>query len=670
MPDAQTALRERFTWFLLLRLGITTCLLGAVFLSFHHRSFTTPPERMILGVIGFTYLVSLTAGLLLTRVRNLPFLIYTQVVFDPLFCIGIILLTGGLESPFAFLYHLTILNAAFLLFRRGALVAATLAALSYGGAVNLLYYGILPHAEFSSSTLILVAPLPGLELTARLAVMLLSFYLIGFLGSYLTVRLSQVETLLVERDLAFGHLTSLYQGIIQHLESGLLITNSKGVIEYANNAVAEILGVQVATLRGKTVADFFPILRDTTPQKGPLEFMFLGPEDTAERSLRLTCATLNDTYGQSIGTLYSVQDITSVKTLERCLQEAQELEFLVSQKNREPLETFAGLVGQSDAMNKLYQLITKVAESTSSVLIIGESGTGKELVAHAVHDKGPRANHPFVPVNCGAIPESLMESELFGHVKGAFTGAVNNRLGLFREADGGTIFLDEIGEMPLPLQVKLLRVLQEREVTPVGGNKGGHVDIRVIAATNRDLEAEVAAGRFRQDLYYRLNVITLSTPPLRERMGDLPLLIHHFLVRSATTNGKTPHQISPQAMRILLDYHYPGNIRELENIIQHAVTMAEEETIRGKDFPAHLQTPAVPHGEDSAQTKELSNHSPQVSTDFFGKGISLDDELETYEQNILRAALAKTGGVQKRAAEVLGINYRSLRHRLQKYHLQ
>lgn len=670
MSASQTALRERFTWFLLLRLGITTCLLGAVFLSFQHRSFATSSERMVLGVIGFTDLVSLTAGLLLTRVRNLPLLIYTQVVFDPLFSTGIILLTGGLESPYAFLYHLTILNAAFLLFRRGALVAATLAALCYGGAVDLLYYGILPHPEFSSPTLIVAGPLPGLELTARLAIMLLSFYLIAFLGSYLTHRLSQVETLLVERDLAFGHLSSLYQGIIQHLESGLLITNSKGVIEYANNAVAEILGTQAPTLSGKTVADLFPILRGTALQKAPLEFMFLGSEDTAERALRLTCATLNDTYGQGIGTLYSVQDITSVKTLERCLKEAQELESLVIQKAGEPLETFAGLVGQSDAMNKLYQLITKVAESTSSVLIIGESGTGKELVAHAIHDKGPRSSHPFVPVNCGAIPESLIESELFGHVKGAFTGAANTRLGLFREADGGTIFLDEIGELPLPLQVKLLRVLQEREVTPIGGNKGIHVDIRVIAATNRDLEAEVAAGRFRQDLYYRLNVISLSTPPLRERMGDLPLLIHHFLVRSAAASGKVPHQISPQAMRILLDYHYPGNIRELENIIQHAVTMAEEETIRSKDFPSHLQTPAFSSGEEASPTKEPRNHQPQVSTDFFAKGISLDDELETYEQNILRAALEKSGGVQKRAAEVLGINYRSLRHRLQKYHLQ
>jgi two-component system response regulator PilR (NtrC family) len=327
------------------------------------------------------------------------------------------------------------------------------------------------------------------------------------------------------------------------------------------------------------------------------------------------------------------------------------------------------LVGRSEEMNKVYQIISKVADSTSTILVIGESGTGKELVAHAIHDQGPRVRHPFIPVNCGAIPESLMESELFGHIKGAFTGAINNRPGLFREADGGTLFLDEIGELPLSLQVKLLRVLQEREVTPVGSNKGVHVHVRVIAATNRDLEAEVAAGRFRQDLFYRLNVISIDVPPLRDRVGDLPLLISHFLVRFASANGKSPHQLSPQAMRVLLDYHYPGNIRELENIIQHAVTMAEGDTIRSKDFPAYLHRPIPPHTENSSKTEEQTDNRADTSIDFFSKGVSLDVELESYEQNILRAALEKAGGVQKKAAEVLGINYRSLRHRLQKYHL-
>ena len=383
--------------------------------------------------------------------------------------------------------------------------------------------------------------------------------------------------------------------------------------------------------------------------------------------LRLVQSSLTDTYGNQIGALYSVQDVTGVKALERGLKEAQEFERLGTSRE-ETVENFAGLVGRSEAMNKVYQLVAKVAGSTSTVLISGESGTGKELVARAIHDKSLRAGRPFVPVNCGAIPESLIESELFGHVKGAFTGAINNRSGLFREAEGGTIFLDEIGELPLALQVKLLRVLQEREVTPVGSNKGIHVDVRVVAATNRNLEAEIAVGRFREDLFYRLNVITIPLPPLRERTGDLPLLIHHFLAQFSATNGKTVKHVSPQAMKTLLEHSYPGNIRELENLIQHAVTMAEEETIHCEDFPASLQNRPQNGLRVTVSTGVTQNGNGHQS-DFFGKGVSLDAELEEYEQSILQAALEKAGGVQKKAAEFLGINYRSLRHRLQKYHL-
>ncbi|MBM4255172.1 MAG: PAS domain S-box protein [Deltaproteobacteria bacterium] len=503
----------------------------------------------------------------------------------------------------------------------------------------------------------------------RLTGILVSFYVIAFLGSYLTLRVFQVEKLLAERDLEFGHLSSLYQGVVQHLESGLLITNSKGIIEYANSAVGEITGTPVDTLLGKAIVEHFPTLPETKITEKPFEFTFQGHDDNSERVLRLTCSALNDTYGNGIGMLYSIQDITSIKALERSLHAAQEAEYTVVWSEGERVEAFAGLIGRSEVMNKVYQLITKVADSTSTVLIVGESGTGKELVAQAVHNEGQRAKHVFIPVNCGAIPESLIESELFGHLKGSFTGATTNRLGLFREAHGGTLFLDEIGELPLSMQVKLLRVLQEREVTPIGSNKGVHVDVRVIAATNRDLEAEVTAGRFRQDLFYRLNVISLSLPPLRERPGDLPLLIHHFLVRFASASGKSLPQISPQAMRILLDYHYPGNIRELENIIQHAVTMAEEDIIRSKDLTAHLHTLSRIHIESSSNSTAQKASSQETSTDFFSKGVSLDAELEAYEQTILRAALEKAGGVQKKAAEVLGINYRSLRHRLHKYHL-
>jgi PAS domain S-box-containing protein len=669
LDTINSSLQRRLQWFLLGRAGITTCLLGATVLLYYrnHPGAAASSGDLVLAAIGCTYFFSLVSGLLLTRVRNLPLFSYAQVVFDTLFVTGIVLLTGGLESPFSFLYHLAILNAAVLLFRPGALLAATLAALCYGGTVNLLYHRLLPPFGLDATAQLLLGPPPGLHIVIQLVVNLASFYVIAFLGSYLTQTLSQAETLLAERDLAFGRLSSLYQGVIQNLESGVLVTDATGSVEYANGPMGEIVGSPPDRLIGREVEEIFPVLPPAQPLAAPFEFAFQENGSGHTFILRATQSILSDTYGNRIGTLYNVQDVTGVKELERELKEVVESEAGISLEEPPLQESFAGLIGCSDGMNKVYQLITKVAESTTTVLITGESGTGKELVARAIHDKGPRANRPFVPVNCGAIPESLMESELFGHIKGAFTGAVTNRPGFFREADGGTIFLDEIGELPALLQVKLLRVLQEHEVTPVGASKGVPIDVRILAATNKNLEEEVAADRFREDLFYRLNVIRLTLPPLRERRGDLSLLIHHFLSRFSDLSGKEVRQISPQAMRILLDHTYPGNIRELENIIQYAVTMADGETIRSGDLPTYLHQP-------SAQPRALTlsagqSQSNGIQLDFFSRGVSLDTELEEYEQKILRAALEKSGGIQKKAAEVLGINYRSLRHRLQKYHL-
>ncbi len=653
MPDVAYNLRRRLQWFLLLRVGLTTCLLAAtVFLYYRHGGDNTPAGERLLAALGFTYFISLASGLLLTRVRNLAVFSYVQVVFDILFVTSIILLTGGLHSPFAFLYHLAILNAALLLFRCGALVAASLAAICYGGTVDLLYYGVLPPAGFSPAMFLLESPVSGLYMTVRLAVTLSSFYVIALLGSYLTQRLSHVETLLAERDGALGRLLSLYQGVIQNLESGVLITDAAGRIEYANELLGKLIGTAPNLLVGRAVSDFFPLPQTCLSTIEPFE-LTLQEEDGSERILHVLHSSLNDAVGTRVGTLYSVQDVTSVKAIERGLREAEELARVTAQDGATESELFAGLVGRSECMTKVYQLITKVAESTSTVLVSGESGTGKELVARAIHEKGERADQPFVAVNCGAIPDTLMESELFGSVKGAFTGAVKDRPGLFCQADGGTLFLDEIGELPLALQVKLLRVLQDQQITPIGGTKGVRVDVRVLAATNKNLEEEVVAGRFREDLFYRLNVIAIALPPLRERQGDLPLLIHHFLTHWAAVNRKDVHHISPQAMRALLDYSYPGNIRELQNVIQHAVTMTEGDTIRMQDLPF------------PPERRQGNGTRP----DFFRKGVSLDTELEEYERKILQAALEKAGGVQKKAAEVLGINYRSLRHRLQKYNL-
>jgi two-component system response regulator PilR (NtrC family) len=322
------------------------------------------------------------------------------------------------------------------------------------------------------------------------------------------------------------------------------------------------------------------------------------------------------------------------------------------------------VIGKNGGIEKIYQLIQKVAASSTNVLISGESGTGKELVARAIHLNGPRQDKPFVAVNCGAIPETLIESELFGHVRGAFTGAVSDHTGLFKQADQGTVFLDEVGELPLHLQVKLLRILQEKTFTPVGGSKQIKVDIRVISATNRDLRKELEEGRFREDLFYRLNVVQMVLPPLRSRKEDIPLLTHFFLKKFADSHGKNVEEISSGALMHLMNYAYPGNVRELENVLEHAVAVTNKNILTEDDLPPHVKT--VPIVED---VDTFERTAPGGADYFFSKGLSLDVELETHEKCILLGALKRANGVQKRAAEILGINYRSLRHRLEKYEM-
>jgi two-component system response regulator PilR (NtrC family) len=304
-------------------------------------------------------------------------------------------------------------------------------------------------------------------------------------------------------------------------------------------------------------------------------------------------------------------------------------------------------------MQKVFELIGKIHSTRTSVLITGESGTGKELVARALHSEGVRSARPFVAVNCGAIPEELMESELFGHKRGAFTGAVADKQGLFQQADGGTLFLDEIGELSLGLQVKLLRALQERRVKPVGEVSEQEVDVRVIAATNRELEEEVARGGFRSDLYYRLNVIEVRLPPLRQRREDLALLIDHFVRRFAIEQDKRIVGLDPDALRALQGHDFPGNVRELENIIEHAVTLAAGPRIEVGDLPK-LRQPAATPAADAAKL-----HLPE-------EGFDLDRVLHDYERAIVLRALDQAAGVRKRAAQLLGITFRSLRYRLAK----
>ncbi|QQE74053.1 sigma-54-dependent Fis family transcriptional regulator [Brevibacillus composti] len=316
-------------------------------------------------------------------------------------------------------------------------------------------------------------------------------------------------------------------------------------------------------------------------------------------------------------------------------------------------QSYAGMIGKSPQMQKLYQLIEKVKDIPSNILITGESGTGKELVARAIHFQGVRRDAAFSVINCAAIPENLLESELFGYEKGAFTGALQTKTGLFERSHRGTVFLDEIGEMPLALQAKLLRVIQERTVMPLGSYQTKEVDIRFIAATNRNLEEEVARGAFREDLYYRLNVIPIHTPALRERPEDVPLLVDHFLDLSAANMGKEKKECSPEAKKKLFSYTYPGNVRELANIIEYAVALSSGDVITVDDLPA------------SVVNQQSARRMSQQGQD--GLFIPSHASLEEAERLVILHALEKNGGHRKKTADQLGISERGLRQKLKQY---
>ncbi|MHC5351788.1 sigma-54-dependent transcriptional regulator [Metapseudomonas furukawaii] len=307
------------------------------------------------------------------------------------------------------------------------------------------------------------------------------------------------------------------------------------------------------------------------------------------------------------------------------------------------------LLGQSPPMTALRKQIQKLARSQAPVYISGESGSGKELVARLIHEQGPRAERPFVPVNCGAIPSELMESEFFGHRKGSFTGAVEDKQGLFQAANGGTLFLDEVADLPLPMQVKLLRAIQEKAVRAVGGQQEVVVDVRILSATHKDLAAEVAAGRFRQDLYYRLNVIELSVPPLRERREDIPLLAEAMLKRLAQQSGLPAATLAPEALDKLKCYRFPGNVRELENMLERAYTLCEDDQIQARDLRLAEASGGAEAGE--ASLAQIDN---------------LEDYLEDIERKLIMQALEETRWNRTAAAQRLGLTFRSMRYRLKK----
>ena len=385
--------------------------------------------------------------------------------------------------------------------------------------------------------------------------------------------------------------------------------------------------------------DVLDAVRAASPETAVVIMTAYGTIETAVSAVKAGAA---DYLAKPLNLDELLHRIHQIQDRRRLLTENRELRAALAERHR-----VEGIIGESGAMQEMLSVVRRVAPSDATVLIRGESGTGKELIARALHYASPRAARPLVKVNCAALAESLLEAELFGHEKGAFTGAVTARKGRFELADGGSLFLDEIGDLPPHLQVKLLRVLQEREFERVGSSRPIKVDVRLLAATHRNLEALVREGRFRDDLYYRINVVTIQLPPLRERREDVPMLIDHFLRAFADKNGKSIRGLTREAREALLRYDYPGNVRELENLIERAVVLTRDDVIDLTDLPLTLE----------AQAAEPES------------GAGLVAAVEGLERRMIREALAKADGIQTRAAELLGIGERVLRYKLKKYGL-
>lgn len=404
--------------------------------------------------------------------------------------------------------------------------------------------------------------------------------------------------------------------------------------------------------------DFVKFLQKERPELPVAIITAHGNVDLAVQALKL-------------GAFDFVSKPLKVRVLRELVSSAVKLRSAESEQRKKQSHSQRQLLGETDSIKSLRAKIAKLARSQAPVYISGESGTGKELVARLIHDLGARADKSFVPINCGAIPSELVESEFFGHKKGAFTGAITDKVGLFEAAQGGTLFLDEVADLPLMMQVKLLRAIQEKTIRPVGGNEELNIDVRILSATHKDLAECVKQGSFREDLFYRLNVIELSVPPLRERQSDIPLLAENILAKLIQKNGQDEILLSQEAIGLLQSYHFPGNVRELENIIERALTWVESDSILADDLMLPNVKASPPHNSNTLDTLQDDSILSETDVDQEVKSApSLESRLEEQERELITQALEATRWNKTAAAKNLGITFRALRYKLKKLNLE
>ncbi|NMC62590.1 MAG: sigma 54-interacting transcriptional regulator [SAR324 cluster bacterium] len=596
------------------------------------------------------------------------FFLHSQFILDSLIVSAIIYATGGPISPFLFLYLPVVMAASIFHSRTIALFMSLFCTVAYSIMVTALLHKWIPLADASD-----VVHLPMGGMVPQVLGLLCAMILVAIATSFLTRKLRFSTAEAQASRLKLQEFTEHQRQLIDELPDAVVTTDSHFAITSINQSASLFLGVDEVQVVNENIFDLLEDLDGTSSEIHKAnarneEFELSFEKNNQLQHVLCRVKTIYREMGEKVGHLFIFHDVTKLRSVEEQLEVHERMAKLLSLASRED-ETRTGVVqtkiahfvGESPVMQQVFKLIARVAASNATVLVSGESGTGKELVARAIHLGSSRASMPFVPVNCGAIPENLIESELFGYKRGAFTGAAQDYQGLFKHADGGTIFLDEIGELPLMMQSKLLRAIQDKVIRHLGSDRSVPVDVRIIAATNKNLKKEVEEGRFREDLFYRLNVINIVLPPLRERREDIPQLTNSIL-KNLIGEGKTP-VVPPATMSLLMNYSYPGNVRELENILERAYVLGGEVLV-----PEHLPE-VVREAKSPCSLGVKPQETEIIVLENIEFPVNLDEVLGNIECRYLDAALKKTNGAKKKAAELLGINFRSFRYRISKFGL-
>lgn len=606
---------------------------------------------------GFTVI----SGLWLANYKPGPIFTQLELIVYALMSTVIIYFSGLAGSPLLFMYLPLAMVTVILTSRNNALLIS---------AVSLTFYYVLIQNYINSWLVlpeiapVLVNPPQGLnfQLLSLASGMTLVTIATGYLKEKLTQQLQTIQNATVKIESQAAE----EKDILDELSSGVIVFDLQGRIVKYNHSLLKILKVNSDSAEqiAASIWELFPQAKEVLAGMPAPSEELKATRDCDDLIHLFSCRLKWIETRADRHLVLIIQDNTQLRNAENELALQNEMARLLANPTRNFSESLRvpGFIGESPQIKAIFKTIAKVAPADTTILITGESGTGKELVAKAIHASSSRNEAPFVAVNCGAIPESLIESQLFGHRRGSFTGAVSDHKGYFQQAEGGTLFLDEIGELPLNLQAKLLRTIQEKTIRPVGGEYDLPVNVRIVSATNRDLGKETSAGKFREDLYYRLNVISISLPPLRDRKDDIPLLVKNILSR-LVKNGAQP-VIPPDSMRLLMNHNYPGNIRELENIIERAFVLGGE-IILPEHFPESLRGNAAVNVQNSKGTETIviENVSEIKLSDKF----DLDTYLAEVERKFLETALNESAGIKTKAAEKLGMNFRSFRYRLQKF---